>query len=103
MSVRSYRDVAPLPAALEPAGTNGARFILKDREAQTRTCKWRGSFTIGMRSITATRGGAVRDGARDMVRRYIDLLLIFTMCDTDQARVVGIVWQALAIANERVE
>jgi hypothetical protein len=45
----------------------------------------------------------VRDGARDMVRRYIDLLLIFTMCDTDQARVVGIVWQALAIANERVD
>ena len=45
----------------------------------------------------------MRDGARDMVRRYIDLLLIFTMCDTDQARVVGIVWQALAIANERVD
>jgi hypothetical protein len=45
----------------------------------------------------------VRDGAPDMVRRYIDFLLIFTMCDTDQARVVGIVWQALAIANERVD
>ena len=48
-------------------------------------------------------GGAVCDGARDMVGRYLDLLLIFTVCDTDQARVVGIIWQALAIANERVE
>ena len=38
-------------------------------------------------------GGAVCDGARDMVGRYLDLLLIFTVCDTDQARVVGIVWQ----------
>jgi hypothetical protein len=37
LSVRSYRDVAPLPAAQVTAGTNGARFILKDREAQTGT------------------------------------------------------------------
>jgi len=45
----------------------------------------------------------VCDGARDMVGRYLDLFLIFTVCDTDQARVVGIVWQALATANERVD
>ena len=45
----------------------------------------------------------MRGCARDMVRRYLDLLLIFTVCDTDQARVVGIVWQALAIANECVD
>ena len=31
ISVRNYPDVALLPAALEPAGTNGASFILKDR------------------------------------------------------------------------
>ena len=45
----------------------------------------------------------MRDCALNMVRRYLDLLLIFTMCDTDQACVVGIVWQAFAIANERVD
>ena len=43
------------------------------------------------------------DGARDMVGRYLELFLIFTVCDTDQARVVGIVWQARAIVHERVE
>ena len=48
-------------------------------------------------------GGAVRVRARDIVRRYLDLLLIFAACDTDQARVVVVVRQALAKASERVD
>ena len=36
-------------------------------------------------------------------RAVPDLFLIFTVRDTDQARVVEIVWQARAIVHERIE
>jgi hypothetical protein len=49
------------------------------------------------------RGGAVRGCARDMVRRYFDLLLIFAACNTDQAGIVGVVRQALAVESECVD
>ena len=45
----------------------------------------------------------MRGCARNMVRRYLDLLLIFAACDTDEAGVVGIVRQALAVVGERVD
>ena len=54
-------------------------------------------------SPCVVRGGAVGVRARDMVRRYLDFLLIFAACDTDQACVVGIVRQALAVVSERVD
>jgi hypothetical protein len=38
-----------------------------------------------------------------MVRRYLDLLLIFTVCNTDQAGLVGIVRETLAVVGERVD
>jgi hypothetical protein len=40
----------------------------------------------------------VRGCALNMIRRYLDLLLIFAACHSDQACVIGIVWQAFAIA-----
>ena len=49
--MRSYRDVAPLPAALEPAGINGARFILKIEKPK------RGLVNGMVRSV-ADRSGA---------------------------------------------
>lgn len=48
-------------------------------------------------------GGGMRGRARDMVRRYLDLLLIFALCDTDQARVIGIIRQPLAIVRQCVD
>ena len=47
---RPHERLCP-PAVSHRPGTCG--FILKYMEAQARTCKWRGSFTTGMRSMTA--------------------------------------------------
>ena len=40
---------------------------------------------------------------RNMFRWYFDLFLIFAPCDTDQARIVGIVRQPLAVVSEPVD
>jgi hypothetical protein len=45
----------------------------------------------------------VRGCARDVVRPDLDPLLVFASCDTDQARVVGVVRQAIAVVSERVD
>ena len=41
--------------------------------------------------------------ALNMIRRYLDLFLIFAACHTDQARVIGIVRQAFAIVSECID
>ena len=45
----------------------------------------------------------MRGCARDVVRPDLDPLLVFAACDTDQARFVGVVTQALAVVSERVD
>ena len=49
------------------------------------------------------RGGAVGVRPRDMVRRYLDHLLKVAASNADQAGVVSIVRQALAVMGKRVE
>jgi hypothetical protein len=55
----------------------------------------------GWRELEVWR--SLRGRARNMVRRYLDLLLIFAACDTDQACIVRIVRQALAVVSELVD
>src|SRR6185312_12985396 len=59
--------------------------------------------SAGVPGPRIVRRRSVRGCARDMVGWYLDLLLIFAACDTDQTRVVGVVRQALAVVSEWVD